>query len=121
MSLINDMLLDLNQRNYPFAGTICDAQYGLDPTNKISDNPIVPRVWPIRYKSVALIVLLAGLVFGGTALNQPAQTPNKTSLKKAIAVESQQPAVSVNSTLNADIYADKKESNNTTVFPSSRQ
>ncbi len=94
MSLINAMLLDLEHRNHQ------------------PSTPVAKRFRSIRLKGLMLIALFIGFAFGGTALNQPAQTPIRSSSNNASVEEFQEPVLSVTPNLDADFYTDQTEPHN---------
>lgn len=112
MSLINDMLKDLDQRNQQLAVARCASQRGHDQRYTILDNPSTNRFWSICLKGMTFTILLAGFSFGSTALNQSAQSPNQSQLGTVSSPMSHQSATTINSILKANLNNNENEIRN---------
>lgn len=119
MSLINDMLKDLDQRKYQPAGASGTTPRGLGQDNINFGSPLSERFRSVRNTGVIVTVVLVGFALSSTARLQQAQAPTQTLLDSGAIPTSQLPAISENTTVDTDLAANENKAHNTTIPDSS--
>lgn len=113
MSLINDMLKDLDQRNYQLAGASGAALSGLGRDNINLNSPLTQRFRFVRNTGVVIAVLLAGFALSSTLRFQQTQAPIQSRLEPAIIPMSQLPVISPSSIVEPDLDKNNNKAHNT--------
>ncbi|NND89228.1 MAG: hypothetical protein HKN42_00090 [Granulosicoccus sp.] len=109
MSLINDMLKDLEQRNNQ---TLSTSRNASQKTAYQHDNPDVPLnrcVRPVFFKVAAFTVFLTGFSLASSTLNAPAKYPDSVQTTTYETPMSEQSVLALNSILQTNINTTEQQ------------